>query len=109
MIYNGELYNYQDLKNELKKFNYKFYTTSDTEVFIKAYDRWGSKCFELFDGMSSVAIYDTKKDDLILSRDIYGEKPLYIYKYNNDLVFGSEIKYLLGIIKKNINRIIQII
>ena len=44
MIYNGELYNYQDLKNELKKFNYKFYTTSDTEVFIKAYDRWGSKC-----------------------------------------------------------------
>ena len=106
MIYNGELYNYREIRNTLKKFNYKFSTTSDTEVFIKAYDKWGEKCFELFDGMWSVCIYDTKKDELILSRDIFGEKPLYIFKDNKNLVFGSEIKYLLYLCKKNqINKI----
>ena len=106
MIYNGELYNYREIRNKLKKFNYKFSTTSDTEVFIKAYDKWGEKCFEMFDGMWSVCIYDTKKDELILSRDIFGEKPLYIFKDNKSLVFGSEIKYLLYLCKKNhINKI----
>lgn len=106
MVYNGELYNYIELKNKLKKFNYKFYTTSDTEVFIKAYDMWGEKCFELFDGMWSVCIYDSKKNEIILSRDIFGEKPLYIYRDQESLIFGSEIKYLLNISKKNtINQI----
>lgn len=101
MIYNGELYNHIKIKNELKKFNYKFNTTGDTEVFIKAYDKWGEKCFQLFDGMWSVSIYDTKKNELILSRDIFGEKPLYIYRNKDNLLFGSEIKYLLAFSKKN--------
>ena len=106
MIYNGELYNYKEVRNKLKKFNYKFSTSGDTEVFMKAYDKWGDKCFEMFDGMWSVCIYDTKKDELILSRDIFGEKPLYIFKDANSLVFGSEIKYLLYLSNKNsINRI----
>ncbi|MAV79873.1 MAG: asparagine synthase (glutamine-hydrolyzing) [Flavobacteriaceae bacterium] len=106
MIYNGELYNYKEVRNKLKKFNYKFFTSGDTEVFMKAYDKWGQKCFEIFDGMWSVCIYDTKKDELILSRDIFGEKPLYIFKNNKNLVFGSEIKYLLHLCKNNqINKI----
>jgi asparagine synthase (glutamine-hydrolysing) len=100
MVYNGELYNYKEVRDKLKKFNYIFSTTSDTEVFIKAYDKWGEKCFEIFDGMWSVCIYDIKKDEIILSRDIFGEKPLYIFKDNDSLVFGSEIKYLLFLSKK---------
>jgi len=91
LIYNGEIYNFKDIKKKLIEYNYRFKTTSDTEVLIKAYHKWGENCFKLFDGMWSVCIYDLKKHEMILSRDIFGEKPLYIYKNHNTLVFGSEL------------------
>ena len=97
LIYNGEIYNFKDIKKKLIEYNYKFKTTSDTEVLIKAYHKWGENCFKLFDGMWSVCIYDLKKHEMILSRDIFGEKPLYIYKNHNTLVFGSELKFLLSL------------
>lgn len=97
LIYNGEIYNFKDIKKKLIEHNYSFKTTSDTEVLIKAYHKWGENCFKLFDGMWSVCIYDLKKHEMILSRDIFGEKPLYIYKNHNTLVFGSELKFLLSL------------
>ena len=97
LIYNGEIYNFKDIKKKLIEYNYRFKTTSDTEVLIKAYHKWGENCFKLFDGMWSVCIYDLKKHEMILSRDIFGEKPLYIYKNHNTLVFGSELKSLLSL------------
>ena len=97
LIYNGEIYNFKDIKKKLIEYNYRFKTTSDTEVLIKAYHKWGENCFKLFDGMWSVCIYDLKKHEMILSRDIFGEKPLYIYKNHNTLVFGSELKFLLSL------------
>ena len=61
LTYNGEIYNFKTIKNELKECGYNFYTESDTEVVIKAYDKWREKCFDKFDGMWALCIYDTKK------------------------------------------------
>ena len=95
LIYNGEIYNFREIKGEnSKKIGHKFETKSDTEVLIKSYYEWGDECFKLFDGMWAVCIYDIKKNEIILSRDIFGEKPLYIFRNSETLVFGSEIKYL---------------
>ena len=97
LIFNGEIYNFNEIKQKLIKFNYNFTTTSDTEVLIKAYHKWGGNCFKMFDGMWAVCIYDTKKNEIILSRDLFGEKPLYIFKNSDTLIFGSEIKYILNL------------
>ena len=94
LIYNGEIYNYLEIKKELIKKNYKFKTQSDTEVLLKSYIEYGEKCVEHFIGMWSFVIMDIKKNFFFLSRDIFGEKPLYFSKLKNSLVFGSEIKYL---------------
>ena len=94
LIYNGEIYNFREIKGKLEKIGHKFKTKSDTEVLIKSYYEWGDECFKLFDGMWAVCIYDIKKNEIILSRDIFGEKPLYIFRNAETLVFGSEIKYL---------------
>ena len=107
MIYNGEIYNFNKIRSELKKNKYKFFTSSDTEVIIKAFDKWGINCFKKFDGMWSIAIYDSKKDELILSRDIFGEKPLYLFKYLDTLIFGSEIKYIHYLDKSYKSKIIN--
>lgn len=107
LIYNGEIYNFKELKQELKESGYNFITQSDTEVVIKAYDKWKEKCFSKFDGMWSLCIYDKEKKEIILSRDFFGEKPLYYFKNETKLIFGSEIKYILNIGKDipNINEI----
>ena len=94
LIYNGEIYNFREIKGKLEKIGHKFKTKSDTEVLIKSYYEWGDQCFKLFDGMWAVCIYNIKKNEIILSRDIFGEKPLYIFRNAETLVFGSEIKYL---------------
>ncbi len=107
MIYNGEIYNFNEIRSELKKNKYKFFTSSDTEVIIKAFDKWGINCFKKFDGMWSIAIYDSKKGELILSRDIFGEKPLYLFKYIDTLIFGSEIKYIQFLDKSYKSKIIN--
>ncbi|MDC0939990.1 asparagine synthase (glutamine-hydrolyzing) [Candidatus Pelagibacter sp.] len=100
LIYNGEIYNYLEIRKELEELGYIFKTKSDTEVLIQAYKKWGIDCIKKFDGMWSFCIYDQKKNKIILSRDFFGEKPLFVFFDNNTLIFGSEIKYLFFFDKK---------
>ena len=96
IVYNGEIYNFQEIRNELIKIGHKFKSHTDTEVIIYAYIEWGEKCIEKFNGMFSFCIYDNLKKRIILARDRYGIKPLYYHlTKNNTLVFASEIKSIL--------------
>ena len=94
ILYNGEIYNFKELRKLLTKVGYKFFTESDTEVVLSGFDYYGEKVFSLLTGMWSVVIFDINLNKLIFSRDIFGEKPLYINSSQNNLIFGSEIKYL---------------
>ena len=94
ITYNGEIYNYIELKEELKRKGYNFYTKTDTEVIMAAYDCWGVDCLQKFDGMFSFALFDNKTNELFCARDRFGEKPFHYYQENNVFVFGSEIKSL---------------
>lgn len=91
LVFNGEIYNYIELREELKSLGHKFKTTSDTEVIIKAYQQYGVDCQEKFNGMWAFAIWDKRKERLFLSRDRIGEKPLFYCKYDNSLIFASEL------------------
>lgn len=93
LIFNGEIYNYLELKKQIKKF-YKFKTNSDTEIISAFYEVYGEKCFKFFEGMWSIAIYDKLKKKLVLSRDRFGEKPLYFFKNKDGIYFASEIKVI---------------
>ena len=96
IVYNGEIYNFQEIRNELIKIGHKFKSHTDTEVIIYAYIEWGEKCIEKFNGMFSFCIYDNFKKRIILARDRYGIKPLYYHlTKNNTLIFASEIKSIL--------------
>ena len=97
LTFNGEIYNFDEIKKKLILYGYKFETTSDTEVVIKAFDKWKSKSFEKFDGMWSICIYDKNSKKIFLSRDRFGEKPLFYFNDSQNFIFGSEIKYLLNI------------
>ncbi|MDM7320599.1 MAG: asparagine synthase (glutamine-hydrolyzing) [Fervidobacterium sp.] len=92
ITYNGEVYNYIELKEELIKDGYVFNTHTDTEVILAAYDKWGRDCVKRFNGMWAFAIYDEKRNEIFLSRDRFGIKPLYYTKLGNYFAFGSEIK-----------------
>ena len=94
IVYNGEIYNYIELKKDLKKIGYQFSNGSDTEVILAAYDFYGEKCLQYFDGMFSFAIWDEKKQQLFAARDRFGEKPFYYYSEKGLFVFGSEMKAL---------------
>jgi len=94
LVFNGEIYNYIELREELKKKGYKFRTNSDTEVVLKAYEAWGYDCQNKFNGMWAFALWDKKVQNLFLSRDRVGEKPLIYTQWNNSFIFGSEIKSL---------------
>lgn len=96
VVFNGEIYNFIELREELRKKGHDFDSDCDTEVLIEAYDEWGTECFQYFNGMWGMAIYDKRKKKLILSRDRYGQKPLYYYKNGDVFVYGSEIKSLLA-------------
>ena len=96
VVQNGEIYNYIEVQNELKDLGIRFDTNSDTEVILRAYEKFGIKCFERFNGMFAIAIFDKIKNKLILARDRLGVKPLYIYQKNNELHFSSEIKSFLS-------------
>src|ERR1035437_9423609 len=96
IIFNGEIYNYIELREELKKLGYRFKTNSDTEVIIKAYQHWGIECQNKFNGMWAFALWDESKQQLLLSRDRIGEKPLHYAIFNNTLIFGSEIKSIFA-------------
>jgi len=93
IVYNGEIYNFMEIKNDLIQHGYSFKTNSDTEVIIYAYDKFGSDCFSMFNGMFSLAIWDSKLNELILARDRFGKKPLYYYfDKNKNISFASELK-----------------
>jgi len=95
LVFNGEIYNYIELRDTLKGLGHTFTTSGDSEVILHAYKQWGSECFKYFNGMWALAIWDRTKDRLILSRDRFGKKPLYYYKNAEQFVFASEIKALL--------------
>lgn len=93
ITYNGEIYNYIELRNEIGK--NKFRTNSDTEVILKAYEKWGVNCLNRLRGMFSFAIWDEKNKQLFCARDRFGIKPFYYTKINNIFIFASETKALL--------------
>lgn len=95
LIYNGEVYNFQELRIELEKSGIIFYTKSDTEVVLKAFAHWGEKAIPKFNGMFAFAIWDRQENTLVLARDRYGIKPLYYTVVDDQFVFASEIKALL--------------
>ncbi len=90
--YNGEIYNFSEIKQELLGKGYQFRSNSDTEVILAAYHQWGQDCLLKFNGMFAFAIYDMRLGKLILCRDRAGVKPLYYYFKDNIFLFGSEIK-----------------
>lgn len=92
IVFNGEIYNYIELREELVKAGYRFNTQSDTEVIINAYKHWGIDCQNRLNGMWSFALWDENKKQLFLTRDRIGEKPLFYSVYDHSLIFGSEIK-----------------
>jgi asparagine synthase (glutamine-hydrolysing) len=94
IIFNGEIYNYLELKEKLISKGIFFETSSDTEVLLHYYILYGEECVQYFEGMWAFAIYNTRTGKLFLSRDRFGEKPLYYYKTVHGFYFGSEIKFL---------------
>jgi asparagine synthase (glutamine-hydrolysing) len=97
ITFNGEIYNYQELREELLKKGYRFNTHSDTEVIMSAYAEWGARCLDRFRGMFAFAIWDTEKRTLFAGRDLFGEKPLYYAMApSGPLLIASEIKALLA-------------
>lgn len=95
MVYNGELYNFRDIKKELEEDGVRFKSSGDTEVVLAAYVAWGPKCLGKFNGMFAIAIWDAERRELFLARDHAGIKPLYYSELNGALIFSSEIKGLL--------------
>lgn len=94
LVYNGEIYNYVELKTELESDGVRFSTKSDTEVILHAYKRWGKDCVNRFMGMWAFAIWDEKEEELFCSRDRFGIKPFYYLHQSNAFYFGSEYKAL---------------
>lgn len=106
ITFNGEIYNYQEIRDELIREGYTFESDNDTEVILASYSHWGEDCCSHFMGMWAFAIYDSREKKLFLSRDRFGIKPLYYYSVNSHFVFGSEIKALLQdpVVRKEINQ-----
>lgn len=102
ITYNGEIYNYIELKSELESLGCNFFSNTDTEVILAAYDVWGEKCVERFNGMWAFAILDKDKRKIFCSRDRFGVKPFYYTTDGNFFAFGSEIKQLLDFLPRRI-------
>ena len=95
IVFNGEIYNYLELRDELKKAKHKFITSSDTEVLVHGYEEWGHELTKKLRGMYAFAIWDKTKQELYLARDEWGIKPLYYYQNGDTFMFASEIKAFL--------------
>tara|TARA_Y100000589_G_scaffold140070_1_gene133789 strand:- start:6811 stop:8712 length:1902 start_codon:yes stop_codon:yes gene_type:complete len=106
LTYNGELYNYLEIKQELKESGVVFRSNTDAEVVLKAYILWGKECLSRFNGMWAFAIYNVKNQELFASRDRFGVKPFYYLMHNENFAFSSEQKALVmsGLIPRKINK-----
>jgi asparagine synthase (glutamine-hydrolysing) len=96
ITYNGEVYNFRELRTELERLGRRFHSRSDTEVVLRAYEEWGSSFVERLNGMFAVAIWDARSGELLLARDRYGIKPLYTTQAGDAFLFASEIKSFLA-------------
>jgi asparagine synthase (glutamine-hydrolysing) len=96
IVFNGEIYNYEELRNDLLKRGHKFKTKSDTEVIVHLYEQFGERCLEKLRGMFAFAIWDDRRKSLFIARDRVGIKPLYYYSSPKCLIFASEIKAILA-------------
>jgi len=96
VVYNGEIYNFLELRRELEARGHKFYTHCDTEVIVHLYEEKGADCVQKLRGMFAIALYDQRRDCLLLARDRLGKKPLHYAMHNGRLLFGSEIKAILA-------------
>lgn len=92
IVFNGEVYNFKEIKKELLELGYDFYSDSDTEVILKSYHQWGIKAVDKFNGMFAIVIYDKKANKLLFIRDRAGVKPFYYYKKDGLMLFSSELK-----------------
>jgi asparagine synthase (glutamine-hydrolysing) len=100
LTFNGEIYNYIEIRKELEGFGFRFSTQSDTEVLINSYRHWGPSCVKKFNGMWAFAIYEPAQNRIFFSRDRFGKKPLFYIRNSQGLVFGSEMKALAPFLPK---------
>jgi asparagine synthase (glutamine-hydrolysing) len=96
VVFNGEIYNFEPLRDELIGLGHRFATRSDTETIVHAYEQWGPSCVERFRGMFAFALWDSNAQRLFIARDRFGKKPLFLCERNGRLAFGSEIKAVLA-------------
>ena len=107
IVYNGEIYNFREIRSELESHGADFNSHSDTEVILKAYGKWGAGCLDYFRGMFAFAIWDARDRGLFLARDRFGEKPLYYFRRDGLFLFSSEVRSLLetGLIARQIDEV----
>ena len=106
VFFNGEIYNFRKLREELVNKDHKFKTNSDTEVLVHGYEEWGTEeMLKKLEGMFAFCLYDKARKEIFIARDRFGEKPLYFFRNNNYFSFSSEVKALLGLnfVEKSIN------
>jgi asparagine synthase (glutamine-hydrolysing) len=96
LVFNGEIYNYRELRGDLESAGHRFLTQSDTEVLLHAFLEWDTRCFSRLRGMFAAALWNQNERRLVLARDRVGMKPLYFYKAGEDVYFGSELKTILA-------------
>lgn len=96
ITYNGEIYNFRELRRELESYGHTFRTQSDTEVILHAYAEWGEACVQRLNGIFAFGLWDEQKQQLLLARDHLGVKPLYYAQRGSTILFGSELKVLLS-------------
>ncbi len=103
LIYNGEIYNYIELREELKAKGYTFKSNTDTEVLLKSYEEWGEDCLHKFNGMWAFVIYNKETKEIFGARDRFGVKPFYYYQDNETFIFASEIKAIRSVLKNSLS------
>src|SRR5690606_6553052 len=110
IVFNGEIYNYKTIKSQLEAEGITFNTSSDTEVILKAYEKYGVESFKWLDGMYGFSIYDKNINKVFIARDFFGEKPLYYTQTDKNFIWASELKSIIntidfkpGISKKGLN------
>ena len=96
LVFNGEIYNFVEVRQELEQHGRRFRSTGDTEVLLQAYDQWGLQCVDRFNGMWAFALFDRERQTLVVSRDRFGVKPLFLHRSGDCILFASEIKAILA-------------